>query len=340
MGGNIEIIGVGGYLPENAVSNFQLENIVDTTNEWIVQRTGIHQRHIAKNSQTTSDLAVEAVRNALNSAKIDVNDIDMIICATTTPDLTFPSTACIVQQKLNLNKSIIAFDIQAVCSGFVYALSVANDMMKCNHNIKKAIVIGADKMSSIIDWSDRTTCVLFGDGAGAVVLDNNCDEDKINKSGIIDTELNANGNFTDILYANSGVSDKNFQEITDIDGNIVKTTAGVVKMNGQGVFKHAVEKMTSSIKSIVEKNNYSLEDVKYIIPHQANYRILSLVADKLKIPQEKFILTIGEHANTSSASIPLALDKVVNDGKVKKGDLIIFEALGGGITWGSVLLRL
>ena len=332
-----KILGVGGYLPDRVVSNFDLEKIVDTSDEWITKRTGIHNRHIADEKQSTSDLAVEAIKKAILNAKIDTNDIDMIICATTTPDLTFPSTACIIQQKLGLNKTIIAFDIQAVCSGFVYAVSIANDMMK-NGKIKNAVVVGAEKMSSIIDWNDRTTCVLFGDGAGAVVLSSNNNEER---SGIIDTELCANGNFNDILFTNGGVSG-NFGEnsIRDFEGNVKARTSGAIKMNGQGVFKHAVEKMTSSIKEIVEINGYKIDDVKLIIPHQANYRILSLVAEKLEISDEKFMLTIGEHANTSSASIPLALDVAIQKKKIEKGDLVVFEALGGGLTWGSILLRL
>ena len=331
------IIGVGGYLPANIVSNFDLEKLVETTDEWITQRTGIHQRHIAEKNEGTSDMATEAVKKALQSANLQVEDIDAIICATTTPDLTFPSTACLIQKKLSLNKPIMAFDIQAVCSGFIYAVSIANDIMKSG-KLKNVVVIGADKMSSVIDWNDRSTCVLFGDGAGAVILQATDTKDN---SGIIDAELFANGNFNDILYTNGGVScEKEQLSVKNAYGEMITTTNGVVKMNGQGVFKHAVEKMTSSIKNIVDKNNFSLNDIALIAPHQANYRILSLVAEKLGIPAEKFMLTIGEHANTSSASIPLALDVAIQENKAKKGDLIILEALGAGLTWGSVLLRL
>ena len=332
-----KIIGVGGYLPELAVSNFDLEKIVDTSDEWITKRTGIHSRHIASKEQFTSDLAVEAIKNAIANAKIDISIIDMIICATTTPDFTFPSTACIIQKKLGIKKPIIAFDLQAVCSGFVYAISVANSMMN-GGKMKNAIVVGAEKMSSIIDWSDRATCVLFGDGAGAVVLTN---ADENDNSEIIDTEIFADGNFSDILFTNGGIScNNNDLQVKDFYGKEKHTTSGVIKMNGQSVFKHAVEKMSSSIKNIVERNNYKMSDIKLIVPHQANYRILSLVADKLGIAYDKFMLTIGEHANTSSASIPLALDIAIKEGKAKKGDLVVFEALGGGLTWGSVLLRL
>ena len=315
-----KIIGVGGYLPEKIITNFDLEKIVDTTDEWITQRTGIKQRHIADKQQTTSDLAIEAVKQAIKNANINIEEIDAIICATTTPDLTFPSTACIIQNKLGLDKPVIAFDIQAVCSGFVYAISVANEIMK-GGKIKTAVVIGAEKMSSLINWNDRSTCVLFGDGAGAVILQSANDG-----NGIIDYEINANGKYFDILRTTGGVS------TNQIAGNIL--------MDGRGVFKHAVEKMTSSIINIIKKNGLTLDDISLIIPHQANYRILSLVAEKLKISNDKFMLTIGEHANTSSASIPLALDVALNEGKIKKGDYIILEALGAGLTWGSVLVKM
>lgn len=314
---NAKIIGVGSYLPDKVLTNFALEKIVDTTDEWITQRTGIHKRHIAEN-KTTSDMAVEAVKLAINNANINIEDIDMIICATTTPDLTFPSTACLIQNKLGLDKPIIAFDIQAVCSGFVYALSIANDMMR-GGKIRHAVIIGADKMSSLIDWQDRSTCVLFGDGAGAVVLQDT------EETGIIDTEIKANGTYSDILKTTGGTS--------------TTAAAGNILMDGRGVFKHAVEKMTSSIREITASNNMTLDDIALIVPHQANYRILSLVAEKLNIPDKKFMLTIGEHANTSSASIPLALDVALKQGKIHKGDNIILEALGGGLTWGAVLVR-
>ena len=315
---NAKIIGVGSYLPDKVLTNFDLEKLVDTTDEWITQRTGIHERHIAAEGQSTSDMAVEAVKRALANAQLSINDIDMIICATTTPDLTFPSTACLVQNKLGLDKPIIAFDIQAVCSGFVYALSIANDMMR-GGKIRHAIIIGADKMSSLIDWQDRSTCVLFGDGAGAVILQ------ATEEIGIIDTEIKANGTYSDILKTTGGTS--------------TTATAGNIYMDGRGVFKHAVEKMTASIKEITERNGLKIDDIALIIPHQANYRILSLVAEKLGISDDKFMLTIGEHANTSSASIPLALDVALKQGKINKGDNIILEALGGGLTWGAVLVR-
>lgn len=315
---NAKIIGVGSYLPDKVLTNFDLEKLVDTTDEWITQRTGIHERHIAAENQTVSDMAVEAVTRALINAQISSTDIDMIICATTTPDLTFPSTACLIQNKLGLDKPIIAFDIQAVCSGFVYALTIANDMMR-GGKIRHAVIIGADKMSSLIDWKDRSTCVLFGDGAGAVILK------ATEETGIIDAEIKANGTYSDILKTTGGTSS------TKVAGNIL--------MDGRGVFKHAVEKMTSSIKEITARNSMTLDDIALIVPHQANYRILSLVAEKLNIPDDKFMLTIGEHANTSSASIPLALDVALKQGKINKGDSIILEALGGGLTWGAVLIR-
>lgn len=315
---NAKIIGVGSYLPDKVLTNCDLEKMVDTTDEWITQRTGIHERHIAAEGQSTSDMAVEAVKRALANAQISTTDIDMIICATTTPDLTFPSTACLVQNKLGLDKPIIAFDVQAVCSGFVYAITIANVMMR-GGKIKHAVIIGADKMSSLIDLQDRSTCVLFGDGAGAVVLQ------ATEETGIIDAEIKANGTYSDILKTTGGTS--------------TTATAGNIYMDGRGVFKHAVEKMTSSIREITARNNMTLDDIALIVPHQANYRILSLVAEKLNIPDDKFMLTIGEHANTSSASIPLALDVALKQGKINKGDNIILEALGGGLTWGAVLVR-
>ena len=337
MNQRIKILSVGSCLPQRIVSNFDLEKIVNTTNEWIVQRTGIHVRHIASQEEATSDLAVQAIVNAINKTQISLQEIDMIICATTTPDYTFPSTACIIQKKLGIKKPIIAFDIQAVCSGFVYALSIAHDMIN-GGKIKTAIVVGADKMSSIVDWNDRSTCVLFGDGAGAVILQQTNAGDA---SGIIDYDICADGNFSDILFTTGGVSQRPRDlQMKNFYGDIVNNTAGVVKMNGQGVFKHAVEKMVSSVQAILQKNNYNIHDVKKIIPHQANYRILSLVAEKMKISPDKFILTIGEHANTSSASIPLAMDVAIKDSRIKRGDLVVLEALGGGLTWGSVLLRL
>ena len=315
---NAKIIGVGSYLPDKVLTNFDLEKLVNTTDEWITQRTGIHERHIATENQTVSDMAAEAVKRVLVNAQISTTDIDMIICATTTPDLTFPSTACLIQNKLGLDKPIIAFDIQAVCSGFVYALTIANDMMR-GGKIRHAVVIGADKMSSLIDWKDRSTCVLFGDGAGAVILK------ATEETGIIDAEIKANGTYSDILKTTGGTS--------------TTAAAGNILMDGRGVFKHAVEKMTSSIKEITARNSMTLDDIALIVPHQANYRILSLVAEKLNIPDDKFMLTIGEHANTSSASIPLALDVALKQGKINKGDSIILEALGGGLTWGAVLIR-
>ena len=337
MSNKMKIIGVGSYLPKRIISNFELEKIVDTTNDWIVKRTGINNRHIAEKDETASDMAVESIKEALKNSNTSIDDIDLIICSTTTPEYTFPSTACVIHKKLGIRKPIIAFDIQAVCCGFVYALSLANDMMKNNDNIKQAIVVGTEKMSSIVDWNDRTTCVLFGDGAGSVVLQKAEDD----KSGIIDTYLCADGNGMELLYTNGGVSYKNREsvDIKDMFGNVISTTSGVIKMNGQGVFKNAVEKMASSMEYITKKNGYKIEDIGLVIPHQANYRILSFVSEKLGIPNEKFVLTIGEHANTSSASIPLALYEVIKSGKVKRGDLMIFEALGAGLTWGSVLLR-
>lgn len=350
---NTKIISVGGYLPKRILTNFDLEKMVDTTDEWIVKRTGICTRHIADDNESTSDMAVHAIQDAIKKTNLSLNDIDMIICATTTPDYTFPSTSCVIQRKLNINKPIVAFDIQAVCSGFIYALSIADDMMK-SRKIKNAVVVGTDKMSSIIDWKDRNTCVLFGDGAGAVILQSKSKTEKKNKIktttadnqisySIIDSSISADGNFSDILHTTGGVSlnIKNYDDmkISDVDGKIINKSSGVVKMNGQTVFKHAIEKMIVSMEEILERNNYTFNDVDLIIPHQANSRIINAVSDKLNVPLEKFAVIIDKYANTSSASIPIAFNEAIISGKIKKNSLIIMEAFGGGLTWGSVLIK-
>lgn len=315
------ILSTGSYLPERAMSNAELEKIVDTTDEWIFQRSGIKQRHIADKDQPTSDLAIKAARNALDAAGLSASDVDGIIVATTTPDSTFPAVAVTVQAALGAPVGI-AFDVQAVCTGFVYALSVADNFIRAGQ-LKRVLVIGAEKMSSILDWNDRTTCVLFGDGAGAVILE--AREENPQSNGIYSTHLYANGNLKDLLYTNGGVS------TSGVSGHIV--------MQGREVFKHAVGLMSDAVEAALKKNNMSPQDVDWLVPHQANIRIIEATAKKLDMPMEKVIVTVENHGNTSAASIPLAFDYAVRSGKIKRGQVILMEAMGGGITWGSALLR-
>lgn len=315
------ILATGSYLPERSMTNAELEAMVDTTDEWIVQRSGIKERHIAAKDQPTSDLAFRAAKDALASAGITAADIDGIIVATTTPDNTFPSVAVTVQAALGAPVGI-AFDVQAVCTGFVYALSVADNFIKAGQ-LKRVLVIGAEKMSAILDWSDRTTCVLFGDGAGAVILEAR-ENEGVNKKGICSTHLYANGNLKDLLYTNGGVS------TTGVSGHIV--------MQGKEVFKHAVGLMAGAVEAALEKNNMKPEDVDWLVPHQANIRIIEATAKKLDMPMEKVIVTVQNHGNTSAASIPLAFDYGIKSNKIKRGDVVLMEAMGGGITWGSALL--
>lgn len=314
-----KITATGSYVPSKIVTNFDLSKNVDTNDEWIVERTGIKQRHIADKSELTSDLAFKASQNLLENYKMKAEEIDMIIVATTSPDLTFPSTACILQNKLKAHKAF-CFDVQAVCSGFVYAISVANNFIQ-NGSAKKVLVVGSETLSRIVDWSDRNTCVLFGDGAGAVMLEATTEEN----CGIISYSLHSDGSLIDILKTSGGSS--------------FNQKAGFIEMSGREVFKHAVDKMANSVLETLEKVNLKVEDIDLLIPHQANLRILNSVATRLKIPLEKVIITVENHANTSAASIPLALDFANKNNKIKKGDLIILEALGGGLTWGSIALR-
>jgi len=314
-----KITATGSYVPSKIVTNFDLSKDVDTSDEWIVERTGIKERHIADKSELTSDLAFKASQNLLDTYKMKVEEIDMIIVATTSPDLTFPSTACILQNKLKAHKAF-CFDVQAVCSGFIYALSIANNFIQ-NGSAKKVLVVGSETLSRIVDWSDRNTCVLFGDGAGAVMLEASTTEN----CGIISYSLHSDGSLIDILKTTGGSS--------------FNQKAGFIEMSGREVFKHAVEKMANSVLETLEKVNLKVEDIDLLIPHQANLRILNSVATRLKIPLEKVIITVENHANTSAASIPLALDFANKNNKIKKGDLIILEALGGGLTWGSIALR-
>lgn len=315
---NSKIILSGSYLPEKIYDNFYMEKIVDTSDEWITERTGIKNRHIADDVEQTSDLAYKACLNMLNG--FDKNSIDAIVFATTTPDRTFPSCATILQKKLELDDKCFAFDVQAVCCGFVYALDIADSLIK-SHKAKNVLVVGAEILSRIVDWQDRTTCILFGDGAGCLLLQATEEEDK----GILASTLHSDGSYFDILNTTGGVS--------------YNQQAGYIKMEGREVFKLAVNKMSACVTETLEKANLTIADIDLLIPHQANQRIISGVGKKLELSDEKVISTVAEHGNTSSASIPLALDWSIKNGKVKENYIIVLEALGGGLTWGSIVLR-
>ena len=313
------ILGCGSYLPKKILTNNDLSKKLDTSDEWIKTRTGINQRYIADKKQLNSDLAFEAAKKAIKNSKIKTSDIDLIILATSTPDHTFPSTATKIQGKLGITKGF-AFDIQAACSGFIYAMSVADNFL-LNNQASNALVIGSEIFSRILDWNDRSTCVLFGDGAGAIVLSKN---KKIN-SGIISTELYSDGRFYDLLYVNGGVA--------------FNQKAGHIKMKGREVFKHAVKKLVSCIQFNLKKNKLKKEDIDWIIPHQANKRIMDMTAIKLGVPKNKLLVTVDQYANTSSASIPLTLDYALSNKIIKRGQIIVFEAIGGGLTWGCSILK-
>ena len=319
----ILMTGVGSYLPKNKFSNEDLSQFIDTSDEWITKRSGIKSRHFVSKNELTSDLATNAALKAIKMSELNINDIDLIIVATTTPDNTFPSTATRVQQKLGAKG--IAFDVQAVCAGFVFALSVASSMMKDNHS-KNCIVIGADSMSKLLNWEDRTTSVLFGDGAGAVVLqkEENLDK-KFDGWGILSNVIHSDGNFYNLLCTNSGVS--------------LNQKVGFIEMVGKEIFKHAVEKLCSSFQEALDLCNKNISHIDWLIPHQANQRILSAVSDKLKIKNEKVISTVEFHGNTSAASIPLALDVAIDSKKVKNGNIIGLQAIGGGLSWGSSIIK-
>ncbi|NVK33048.1 MAG: ketoacyl-ACP synthase III [Rhodobacteraceae bacterium] len=317
------VLGCGSYLPEKALSNAELATMVDTSDEWIVQRTGIENRHVAAEGEFTSDLAFEASKKALASAGIEASDLDAIIVATSTPDLTFPATAVILQEKLGL-KSGFAFDVQAVCSGFVFALSTADAYIRSGM-VNRVLVVGAETFSRILDWEDRTTCVLFGDGAGAVVLEGVEGTGSVSDRGVLTSHLRSDGAHKEKLYVDGGPS--------------ATQTTGHLRMEGREVFKHAVGMITDVITDAYAATGLSSDDLDWFIPHQANKRIIDASAKKLGIATEKVVTTVNQHGNTSAASIPLAIDAAVRDGRVKKGDLIMLEAMGGGFTWGSVLLR-
>lgn len=316
-------LGTGHYLPEKVLTNADLEKIVDTSDEWITQRSGIKSRHIAADDETTADMAIAAAKEALSNSGLKADEIDGVIVATTTPDQTFPSVAVKVQHALGVPVGP-AFDVQAVCTGFVYALGVADNFIKSGQ-CKNMIVVGADKMSSIIDWNDRTTCVLFADGAGAVVLGAGEGAGTTEDRGILSTHLYADGQYTDLLYTNGGASS------TGVSGHVV--------MEGREVFKRAVTFMAGAVEDAMAANNITADDVDFLVPHQANIRILEATAKKLGVPTEKVVLTVDHHGNTSAASVPLALHEGVTHGKIKQGDMLLFEAMGGGLTWGAALAR-
>lgn len=317
------VAGTGSYLPENILTNTDLEKNVDTTDEWIIERTGIKRRHIAADGEVTSDLAVHAAKKALDSAGMDATQIDLIVLATSTADQTFPSTATTVQRKLGITTGA-AFDVQAVCSGFIYALTTADNFIKAGQ-AKNVLVIGAEIFSRILDWEDRTTCVLFGDGAGAVVLQASHGEGKNTDQGILASRIHSDGRFNELLY---------------VDGGVASTgTVGHLRMKGREVFRHAVVNLASVVGEVLEDSDLTSEDIDWIVPHQANKRILDGTARKLKVNPEKVVVTVQDHANTSAASIPLALDVAVRDGRITPGQILILEAMGGGFTWGACLLR-
>ena len=317
------LIGTGSALPARAVSNAELAEQIDTSDEWIVERTGIRNRHIAGDNETTSSLATDAARSAIAAAGIEASSIDLIVLATATPDQTFPATATIVQHNLGCNGGI-AFDVQAVCSGFLYALGVADSMLRSGM-ARRALVIGAETFSRILDWEDRGTCVLFGDGAGAVILEAR-DSDEATGPGILATRLHADGAHNQLLFVDGGPSSSG--------------TVGKLRMKGREVFRHAVTNLASVLEEVLGDVGLASTDIDWLVPHQANARILEATAKKLNLPTSKVIMTVSSHANTSAASVPLALDTGVRDGRIKPGQLVMLEAMGGGFTWGASLIRM
>ncbi len=315
--------GIGSALPRRIMKNAEFEKLVDTTDEWIVQRTGIRQRHIASEDETTASLGEAAARAALDSAGLTADDIDMIVLATSTPNNTFPATAVEIQERLGMRGGF-AFDMQAVCSGFVYAITTA-DLYIRGGQAKRMLVIGAETFSRILDWNDRTTCVLFGDGAGAVVLEAQEGEGSLDDRGILAASLRSDGSQRDKLYVDGGPS--------------TTCTVGHLRMQGREVFKHAVGMITDVIEDVFAKTGITADDIDWFVPHQANRRIIDASAKKLGIAEEKVVITVDRHGNTSAASVPLALSVAVENGQIKKGDLVLLEAMGGGFTWGAVLVR-
>ncbi len=316
------VVGVGHYLPERIVPNAEFEKTLDTSDEWIRSRSGIERRHFATEGDTTSSMGAEAARNALADAGIAVTDIDAIIVATSTADLTFPSAATMVQGELGMTNGF-AFDVQAVCAGFAYALANANALI-LSGQAEAVLVIGSETFSRIMDWTDRTTCVLFGDGAGAVVLQAQTGTGTSQDRGILATDLNSDGRFKDLLY---------------VDGGVSTQTTGYLRMQGNQVFRHAVEKLAATAQTALRKADLTSADVDWIVPHQANIRIIQGTAKKMDLPMDKVVVTVQDHGNTSAASIPLALSVGKERGQIRPGDLIVTEAIGGGLAWGAVVLR-
>ncbi len=313
------IIGTGSHLPARVLTNAELEAQIETTSEWILERTGIRERHIAAEGELTSDLAQQAAEKAIEAAGIDAGEIDLIVVATTTPDRVFPGTACVLQAKLGITNGCPAFDVQAVCSGFVYAVSVADQFIRSGQ-VRTALVVGAETLSRITDWSDRGNCMLWGDGAGAVVLRAS------NEPGILATHLHADGRYQDLLFVDGGVSLK-------------KEGACYMRMSGNAVFKMAVNTLDAIVDETLQANGLNKTDIDWLVPHQANIRIIQATAKKLGMSMERVVVTVDRHGNTSAASIPLALDTAVREGKIKVGETVLMEAFGGGFTWGSVLVR-
>lgn len=316
------ILGTGGYLPEKVLTNADLEKMVDTTDAWITERTGIKERHIAAEGENTCDLAEQAARRAMEMAGINKDDIDLIVVATTTPDQVFPSTACLLQDRLD-NHGATAFDVQAVCTGFVYALGVADKFIKSGSH-KTALVVGAETMSRVVDWSDRGTCILFGDGAGAVIIQAS------GEPGILSTHLHADGQYKDLLKVDAGVS---------TDYSKLQDGTAFMQMSGNEVFKMAVNTLGRIVDETLEANNLQKSDIDWLVPHQANIRIINATAKKLSMSLDNVVVTVDRHGNTSGASVPLALDEAVRDGRIKRGDTLLLEAFGGGFTWGSALIK-
>ncbi|MDP2834407.1 MAG: beta-ketoacyl-ACP synthase III [Pseudomonadota bacterium] len=316
---NARIIGTGSYLPAYVLTNEELETRLETTSEWIIERTGIRERHIVEEGELTSDLALIAAERAIEAAGIDESEIELIVVATTTPDRVFPSTACILQSKLGITNGCPAFDVQAVCSGFIYAMSVADQFIRSGQ-VKTALVVGAETLSRITDWNDRGNCILWGDGAGAVVLRAS------EEPGIINTHLHADGRYQDLLFVDGGVSLKKEGEC-------------YMRMSGNAVFKMAVKTLDAIVDETLAANGLVKTDIDWLVPHQANIRIIQATAKKLGMSMDNVVVTVDHHGNTSAASVPLAFDTAVRDGRIKPGELVLMEAFGGGFTWGSVLLR-
>lgn len=325
MGGAIRsgVIGCGSYLPDSVVTNNDLAERVDTTDAWIVERTGIRERRFAREGELTSDLALKAARAALADAKIGADEIDLVIVATTTPDETFPAVATRVQARLGMTRGA-AFDVQAVCTGFVYGLAVADNFIKAGQ-AKTVLLIGAETMSRLMDWSDRTTCVLFGDGAGAIVLRAQEGKGDASDRGVLNTKIFSDGRLHDLLYVDGGPSSTR--------------STGYLRMQGKEVFRHAVTNIASAIEASVAESGLSMAEIDWFVPHQANQRILDGTARKLGIPVDKVVSTVALHGNTSAASVPLALDVAVKDGRIRRGQTVLLEAMGGGFTWGAGLIR-